>query len=463
MSYLIVGAGLAGLMIAKRLLEKVPGEQIMLIEKNSQPGGLLAGITYPENGLYFDQGTHLFRESSSPEVDQFMMSVIPEADLLLYPPSAGGLAGSVFNGQLQSNSHFPDLRGHPACRQIMSAIMAHVQSETPIVPILHRQSMLEIGYGRFGQCYTDSVLAPVLANMYQRPAEQLAGFAALLPGLTRLVGLDSDEWQQHCDNPRFRELIAVPDQREMPMGYSNPQRRYYARGGGTKTFIKGIVGYLERAGVTLQCEASISYHDLGSGKVVWTDATGVTQEQSVDVLFFATGVVGAAHVLGIDLQSFGFERPLPHRLVHVQLAHRTDSDLCYFYGLDPGLDFYRVTNYGAFSGNPLDRRLTIEVLGDRGMDDALLVETLLLQLHLVGFLRANTVDFFRVENLGMGFPLPTLKNLDAMHRLGVHLREVLPDSVQLFGIGAGDGLFFQNEITTDVHQRMGQLLSGHSQ
>lgn len=459
MRYLIVGTGLAGLMIAKRLLEKVPGEQILLVEKSPRPGGLLAGTFYPEQGLYFDQGTHLFRESSTPEVDRFMMSVVPESDLLLYPPGQGGLAGSVFNGRLQSNSHFPDLREHSVGPEVMFEIMRHVQSDAAIAAIQHRQSLLEIAYGRFGRCYTDQVFAPILANMYQRPAEQLAGFAALLPGLTRLVGMDSDAWQLHCESARFRELVAVPDQREMPQGHANPQRRYYARGGGSNTFIRGVVDYLQAQGVSIQCAASMSKYDLDSGEVTWSDAAGRIHEEQVKALFLATGVVGAAHVLGIGLQSFGFERPLPHRLVHLQLEHRSESDLCYFYGLDPGLDFYRVTNYGAFSGDPGDRRLTIEVLGDRGMDEAKLVATLLTQLHQVGFLHDNRAVFFRVETLGMGFPLPTLRNLDAMHQLGAHLSDVLPDSVKLFGIGAGEGLFFQNEITTDVHQRMGQWLA----
>jgi len=61
-TYVIVGSGIGGLISAWRILSVDNTAAITIIERSSQPGGLLSGIVYP-NGLYFDIGTHIFQET----------------------------------------------------------------------------------------------------------------------------------------------------------------------------------------------------------------------------------------------------------------------------------------------------------------------------------------------------------------------------------------------------------------
>ncbi|UCJ14699.1 NAD(P)-binding protein [Pseudomonas sp. MM211] len=463
MSFVIIGGGLAGLLIAKRLLELEPGKTITILERNKRIGGLLAGTDYPEESLYFDQGTHLFRESEWPEVDEFLLGVLQPQQLLHFPPGVGDLAGSVFGGALQEHSHYPDIRSQPDHVPILDSVLDHLATGfCSIDSIPRRGSLVEAGYKRFGKRYTDQVLAPVLANMYGCSADELAGFAMLLPGLTRLVAMEQGAWVQRLDDAGFRALLAVPDQRRMPSSHANEKRRYYARGQGTRSFIEAIRVHLEQRGVNILEDVQITRCDPLNRHVQWRDAEGNEHALFADKLFFATGVVGAARILGIDIARFGFERPLAHRIVNIELMDATTSDLSYFYGLDPGLDFYRTTNYRAFSGDLEDRRLSIEVLGDRGIDDERLPQHLVDQLHAIGFLRNNTVRFARVELLSMGLPRPTMANLNALHELNSFLQGALPETTPIFGVGVGDGLFFQNEIMGDIQCRMGRWAEARS-
>ena len=82
-SYVIVGAGIGGLIAAWRILVGDPKASITIIERNTYPGGLLAGIEYP-NGLYFDIGTHIFQETGITEVDSFIQDAVPPEDLIIF-------------------------------------------------------------------------------------------------------------------------------------------------------------------------------------------------------------------------------------------------------------------------------------------------------------------------------------------------------------------------------------------
>jgi len=184
------------------------------------------------------------------------------------------------------------------------------------------------------------------------------------------------------------------------------------------------------------------------------DGKGHSRTFNADLIVLATGVIGAAHMLGVDLQQKGFDRPMPHWVINVVLEQPCDSDLCYLYGFDADCDWYRVTNYRAFSGDKNDRRLTFEVLGQHVINSTTLPQQLVGQLHRFGILTSSGLEFAESRKLGAGFPAPTVRNMRALTDLGTELSASLPPTVILGGIGASKGLFFQNEVVTDLCQRI---------
>lgn len=71
----ILGAGIAGLATAWKLLREQPGRAVILIERDSQPGGLAKTITW--NGYKLDLGPHRFH-TEIPEVKQFIKTFCQE-------------------------------------------------------------------------------------------------------------------------------------------------------------------------------------------------------------------------------------------------------------------------------------------------------------------------------------------------------------------------------------------------
>jgi len=79
MQVAIIGAGIAGLTLAKRLSEY--GIKTVLIERENAVGGLARSFKY-DNGATFDIGPHRFH-TDDPEVNQFIMETLDEDHIII--------------------------------------------------------------------------------------------------------------------------------------------------------------------------------------------------------------------------------------------------------------------------------------------------------------------------------------------------------------------------------------------
>ena len=458
MKFVVIGAGMGGLVAARALRVSHSDADVTIVERSGDVGGLLSGTLYPDAGLYFDQGTHIPRETGNKAIDDFIIGSMPADALIHFPIGEGDLAGAVFDGRLQSNTHFPDIRNRADAGELTSALHAHLAAAGDIGEISRTAPLLETAAKRFGATYANAVLGPMLSHAYQQPVENLAGFAMALPGLSRVVASDFAEWQANVDNHAYRAVISVPNQRDLPEQFRQRRRSFYARKHGSRAVVDAVAARLRSDGVSMLTGSSISDLDLSARTMRVTDPAGNVSEHRADGIVIATGAFGAAHMLGVSLPDFGFDRPMDHRIINLLLDAPVESDLCYLYGLDTDSDYYRVTNYRAFSGDATDRRLTVEVLGDRGVAPEALPSHVVGQLRDIGLLSSAGFEFSDVRKLAAGFPVPTVRNMTALGRLGDHINAILPDRVVLGGIGARNGQFFQNEIVEDIYASASKLI-----
>ncbi|WP_161865563.1 NAD(P)-binding protein [Pseudomonas yangonensis] len=451
MKCLIVGGGLAGLVAAYYGKRLYPQMKVTLLERNTMCGGLLTGTEYPDEGLYFDHGTHLFRECGTADIDHLFSSLVPAGDLLYFEPGTGGHNGAIFAGRLQSNTHYPDVRGVDEHVALRDAVVTHTRELSAPANIERSSPLLAHGVARFGRAYTELILAPILSRLYQCSSDRLAGFAMCLPGITRLVAHDYEEWYSLIEDKRFREVLGVPDQRLMPVRFENGLRRYYSRNQGTRSFVRGFVSLLEELDVTVVTGAQLEGYTPISGEASWRTANGYIYQDHYDGVVLANGLVGAAAQLGLPIRDFGLEMPVPLRILDVLLDRPVFSDLSYFYGFDEGSGFYRLTNYRAFSGDSADCRISIEILNApcRGEIDCIMAK-----LQAVGFLSGQRAVFTRYQPSPSPFSLPTHCNALALQALRKQVGDVLPARALVVGGGISDGLFFQNEIVLDTKARM---------
>ena len=451
MNYLIIGGGISGLVSAHALLKGNPLAQITIVEKDQNLGGLLSGIEYEDENLYFDTGTHIFQETGNQEVDQLLLNSVPSSDLIRFPIGQGDICGTVFNRILQRNSHFPDLR-HCNESKISKSILKHLENLPEIPEFSRENSLFEVATARFGEEFTQQVVAPIFEHTFGLGINSLSAFALLLTGWTRVIIDNEREWMCNSNDRLYRSLIAIPEQRNLPLKLHHGRHSFYSNSKGSKAFIQGLATSLEKRGVIILNNCTVTSFELGDLTLTLRDSNNKEVSLKPDKVIFSNGVIGAAKILGINLTQYHFEKPMRHRVIDVLLKESCDSDLCYLLGLDQSCDWYRVTNYAAITGDSMDRRLSIEVLGDKKSESGKLIQNCLDQLNEISFLSSSDVEFKNVRDLASGFPKPSVQNLTSMSELWLYFKNLLSKNIMIGGIGAQGNLFFQNEVIEDIYK-----------
>jgi len=455
MKYVVVGAGITGLMAAKAILDKDSNAHITIIERSHVVGGLLAGIEYPDQELYFDLGTHIFQETGIDEIDNALIGSIPPEDLIYFPIGKGDLAGSVFRGKLQTNTHFPDMRSGAVDKKILNSIYEHInRQDVPPPPIDRSLSLRTVASERFGVQFTEKYIAPIFEKVYKRKTEELSSFSLLLPGWTRIVIDNHKKWSESVSQSRYRALASVPNQRDLPLSLHHGRRSFYSRRFGSRHVVQSLADSLRDRGVEFMLGTTISNTNLDLCELAMADSNGSQHKLTFDRLVISTGVMGAAILLKADLSQWHFDAPMPHWITNIILDESCKSDLCYLYGLDESCDWYRITNYAAFSGDKNDRRLTIEALGNPIVDLENWPLHTINQLNKVGLIKSKELIFSNSIKLANGFPSPTVLNINSLIQLGQKLTKATPSNVILGGVGFSGGLFFQNEVVADIFNQV---------
>ena len=443
MSYVVIGAGITGLVAAHCLAQVVGGERVIVIERAPVVGGLLAGCTDPQRGLYFDFGTHIFRESGHADLDRLLVGAIDPALLQRYPTGRGALAGAVIDGGLQAHTHYPDVRLRTDYPELMASLHRRAQAG-PVGAIDPTLPLLDVAAERFGAEYARAALGPLLGRLFRTDPETLSAFAMLLPGVTRVVAHDTDDWLASLALSGGKGMFAVPDQRQMPSALENPLQRYYGGAQGTRALADGLAAQLQACGVRILTRCELQAFDPATPSVTWRDAAGDVHHCDAAGVILTAGVVGAAHLLKVASVASGPRHA--HLAYQCVLDRPIDSDLSYFYNYDLAHPYFRVTHYGAFSGVQDDCRLTVEVLLPQADMPAPDPASLVTALREVGFLDNHQLVSAHRVSLPGSFPFPTVQNAAMTARAAAAVESLrLPEHVLLLGAGSSQR-FFQNDV-----------------
>lgn len=277
---IVVGSGPAGLTAAYLLAKR--GLPVTVVDRAHDPGGLWRGITYGASGPHFELGMHWYTDCGVPEIDEFWWNLpTPKHDI------EREIAGCWFNGKLQTNSPYPDVRAGG-------------------------------GFSRY----------QVMRKIWGVDPEGLAEHAKDLVKIDRVVGFDEESTLKGYADPKFRERYAWPEQRTMPEQFRSNRRSFYPRGG-MRALVELAVAQLAGMGVVFRMDSSL---DLAAGlPMIW-----------------AAGLHGAAQLFGIH---WGCDTPPRRFVVvnALRYAHAGD-DLHYAFNYEPD-SLFRVTWYSGFTND----------------------------------------------------------------------------------------------------------------
>lgn len=459
MKTVIAGGGIAGLISALSLsLHK--DQEVILIEKADHPGGLLKSFDYGEQGL-FDHGAHNVCETGNTAIDKVIFDLLPKGGWDVLEKDKRDLAGIFYDGRLQLNTPYIDIRHKDQYKQYIADFFANIES-TPSYN--GPQNAYETISQKFGESITQEVISPVVNKIYKKDIQDLDLLSILLTPLTRVNMFSSFLMEDLLHTKHLKNLLSFPEQRELPLQHSSGRRSLYPKNFGMQKVVDAIVKKLQENNVKILTNTGIKKITTQNQKiseVTIENAEGNIEQISLDYFVWSVGIPQLSFMLGLVNGKPDFDPPLKtivtNLIVEKPIAM---GDLYYLYCYDDGYHTFRVSNYDNYcstakrsNGYPISIELLMEPTQVESPEK--ITEIAISELRKMQILQEdNQVNFGKTEILASGFPMPTLKNSLFINQKRKEIEKLDLQNLVLTGILSEPNLFFQTDIIRDTYEKM---------
>lgn len=455
----VVGGGIAGLMAAL-LLAKRGGRKVVVIERESQVGGLLRCFDYGDYGV-FDYGMHNMYETGIAPLDELLFGLLPKDDWQLLERGARDLAGVVFNGVVQHNSPFPDLRTLPR-QQWESCVLGFFRQLETRESEGHDNAWEDVST-RLGAPVAE-VIDAALRKQFGKPARELAPFATRLTTLSRVVMFSEEPFVDFMASATLRDRLAWPEQRTLPVQWESGRRAYYPRKYGMYRVINALLARLQAAGVEVLTDAQVKSLESDAGRVksLTVEHGGSNRTISPHEMVWTSGLPAVAQLLSLDLSGYRLDPPRKTVVVNLLLRQPPHmGDLYYLYCYEPGCHTFRITNFAGYcEGAPRAGGwpVAVELLLDAPLPDAEGMKRLALdELKRFKVIASDDyVSFSAVEPLATGFPMPSVNNFKALSDMRDRIAAAQLSNLTLLGILSEENVFFQRDVLAQTWNKLMQ-------
>ena len=453
----VVGGGVAGLLAAMLLAEQGT-RKVVVIERENQVGGLLRCFDYGQHGV-FDYGMHNMYETGIAPLDELLFGLLPKEDWQLLERGSRDLAGVVFNGVVQHNSPFPDLRSLPR-QQWESCVVGFFQQLESHPSGSHDNAWEDVNT-RFGAAIAE-IIDAALRKQFGKSSQELAPFATRLTTLSRVVMFSEEPFANLMESSMLRDRLAWPEQRTLPEQWESGRRSYYPRKYGMYRVINALLARLQKAGVEVLTNAQVHSLEMNGGRVksLTVEQGGNKWAISPEKMVWTSGLPAVAQLLGIDMSGYRFDPPRKTVVVNLLLRQPPKmGDLYYLYCYEPGCHTFRITNFtGYCEGAPRAGGwpVAVELLLDAPLPDAEGMKRLALdELKRFKVIASDEeVIFSAVEPLATGFPMPSVNNFNALSDMRGRIAAAKLVNLTLLGILSEENVFFQRDVLAQTWSKL---------
>lgn len=435
----VIGGGINGIITALYITKHFEGYKVYLHESLSELGGKLLGFDYNDVNLYFDRGTHIFQESGNLFLDELIRNAFSDDELIFYPEGKGDIVGSIQNNKIHSETHYLNLKGFSFH---LSEVREHLNSlNEPLEPIdIYKSVSFELKK-RFGTNF-NTAYSEIFNNLFKSSPDELSSICMQFIGFNRVVIDDFSTWNSKANDPIYRSLIGVPNQLYLPEKFRHKRKSFYPNNKGTLSLVNGLIRLLVKHNIEVITNSKIQKFDI-ENRNFESVVNGKTKSFKYDKAIITSGVISATKILNPN-QNIDLKSPMDVTFFNIELAHPTLSNLFYFYNYDSKENFYRVTNYRAFSNKKNDTRITIEAFKS-GKDKYDQLEKILNYLKSLNFIKETAFRNVFIEQIPFGFPVLSLNNLKQIKYLNEKLKIKSSNDLGISGLGTGNFNFFQTQ------------------
>ena len=255
--YTICGAGLSSIVIAQYLInwKQVDPTNILIVESGNEAGGLYNPWISKILGS-LDKGMHIFYETGIPEIDEIVYKSLEEEEWVLLEGNRKDIAGAIYQNKIQYNTPYPDLSKIEETRKAryIGEILVRLEQGKEDKEINNCRDYFE---NRFGCALTDEVYDKIVTKLYGKASSSLSPTAAYITKLDRICLFDEAMTRELHGYKKSRDIVAYPNQLNMPENYRiNKQRGYYPKKG-MKYLVDSMISKLVMQGVKVMYRTKI--------------------------------------------------------------------------------------------------------------------------------------------------------------------------------------------------------------
>jgi protoporphyrinogen oxidase len=464
-SVVIIGGGLSGLVAGCLLARQGASRPIIVIESAPEPGGLLRSF---DGGAFgrFDHGMHTFTSANIPDLDEFILGLLPRDEWVVMAGKERDISGVYFRGKLQRACHYPDLRSlpEPVRRDCIADFCLSLgKAEQP------SDSLETFFVQRFGSQVGEHVFAPIASKMYDMGTGQLDPVVAGVFPLDRVALYDEQDFFDLMSSANVRRRIAYPEQRNLDLKYASTRYSLYPKEFGAFRLIDALVKRLRDSGGNLLTGTRLEKITTSGGRV---ESLAVRRGEETFSLksprqvFWTAGYPMLSKLLGFEASVKPFESRRKPAVVSLLLDKPVDlGDLYYFWNWDRDFRSYRVTNYCGYcptapraGGYPIGFEFVLDPNDPVDIDS--LGDLAARELEAMGLYPKGANVLFRIGGaLPVGFPTFSLENRRRLTQYQKEFGALGISNLAVTGIQAEWGVIYQPEVLSHTHRTVQAYLA----
>ena len=467
---IIIGGGIPGIFSALYLSKINPKWNIHLVESSNQLGGLYNSFNDDEGGV-FDKGMHIIYETCISEIDEIIRDCLHKDEWLYLEGNYKDIAGVFHNNKLEKDSPYMHINSlsKKKLNICLGDFLKTFEKQAPnFKECLNAEDFFQ---KRFGALLTKELIEPTIQKLWGKPLKKLHPSSTRIVLMDRLRIFSEETTADLMKSEYIRSRIAYPDQMKLEKKYRNLQRGLYPRNFGMFNLIKSMEINLEKAGIKVYRNASLSSIEISENLIKKVSIKKENSLIELDSIKFLQSTISSSKLLplfGINPRKAKLDKSLIQKYLYLLIDSPPNmGNLYYFFSFQKASNLYRVTNYAAYCPSalrihngvkawPLCVELhyknknpnTREILND-GVRE--LIKTKVIN-------SSKSIIFSRIESAG-GFPLLTLKNCSYLKESNSLLEDLQLENLLIAGQSPDKGIFFLHDILKNIFKLINNKLS----
>lgn len=440
----VAGGGIAGLVSSILLAETV--DEVYLIEREDSCGGLLRSFQN-EDGVYFDQGTHILSETLIQDLDAILFDQMEEKGWEVFDVLK---PGNFFQGKMYDKNQM--LYAPYLPEDIYSKGLIELLQTAPFQnPVSNLKEYTEKQYGK---TFSEHIYAPLMKKLLGCTLEELHQSAHLVFGYSRLIVANEHASRELKKSEFYESKLSFNSFYE---GVSSNKKYYPRDRRGVGKWIEQLEETAVKKGVKILTGVSVAKINASDSKVdgvilnnglslacdylVWTLPPFILLK-AAEIEFTSS----TPRFRDMTLHHFVFDKPF-------------NSSNHYIYCNDANYASFRVTLYPNITNNTevtAPFNCTVEVLSDPVEDVQKLNSHIHEELIKMGIVETSAkVICSNVQYIERGFPLVTTELVQHSNNQKEIVRENFKN-VSLLGKGSF-GSFTMHEVLTELYHEIKSL------